>query len=140
MAERFLLERETREIALEGRVFRLEEMSGSDLRRYLELVSGPVEATVKELAEHGEARIPEALAALQAADNEMLIWLLRHPADGGAPADGEFVSALSFRQRRRLIELQDDLNDTEAIVGNGRNLLVMARARRVASTVLDGPN
>jgi len=133
MAERFLLQRETLDIELEGRSFRLEEMSGADLRRYLEMLSSPVQTALKDLTEKGEAHITEALGALQEAENELLAWLLRHPADGGVPADGEFLAALSYKQRRGIIEAQDRLNDTEALVGNGYRLLAMAQARRAVT-------
>jgi len=139
MPEKFLLERATQEVEVEGRTFRLREMSGMDLREYIRLVNEPLTSVVDEIAEGDEALVVDALARLQAAENKMFRWLLSTPTDGGPPADDALLDSMSPRQRRRLLEVQDGLNDTEAALGNVRNLLAMAQARRAAKGLV-GPN
>jgi len=80
-----------------------------------------------------------ALERLQRAENQLFGWLLSVPTDGKGPADDALLEAMSPRQRRRLLEIQDQLNDTEAALGNVRNLLAMAQARRAAKA-LGGPS
>ena len=139
MPEKFLLERATQEIEVEGRTFRLREMSGADLREYIRLINEPLTSVVEEIAEGGEALVVDALARLQAAENLLFSWLLSTPTDGKPPADERLLNAMSPRQRRRLLEVQDELNDTEAALGNVRNLLAMAQARRAAKALV-GPS
>lgn len=139
MSEKFLLERATQEVEVEGRTFRLREMSGADLREYIRLVNEPLNTVVQEIAEGGEDLVVDALQRLQKAENLLFSWLLSVPTDGKAPADDALLDAMSPRQRRLLLEIQDQLNDTEAALGNVRNLLAMAQARRAAKA-LAGPN
>lgn len=139
MPEKFLLERATQEVEVEGRTFRLREMSGADLREYIRLVNEPLTSVVQEIADGGEDLVVGALERLQRAENLLFGWLLSVPTDGKGPADDALLEAMSPRQRRRLLEVQDQLNDTEAALGNVRNLLAMAQARRAAKA-LGGPN
>lgn len=139
MPERFLLERATQEVEVEGRTFRLREMSGADLREYIRLVNEPLATVVQEIADGGEDLVVDALERLQVAENQLFSWLLSDPTDNNGPADDALLEAMSPRQRRRLLEVQDQLNDTEAALGNVRNLLAMAQARRAAKA-LGGPS
>lgn len=135
MSKKFLLERETREVEVSGRTFRLTEMSGADMRRYIDLQLQPAEHAVQQLVEAGEAKLEEAVDRMTAAADPLYLFLLREPADGGAPADADLVAGLTFRQRRRLIALQDEINDMETLVGNAVSLLAQAQARRKADEI-----
>lgn len=141
MSKKFLLEREYREVEVAGRIFRLTEMSGSDLRRYIDLQLKPSEQAVEELVQAGESNLEQAVDRMTAASDPLYLFLLREPADGGAPADADLVAGLTFRQRRQLVALQDEVNDMEGLVGNAVNLLAQAQARRKANEMASaGPS
>lgn len=137
--ERFVLERESAEVEVCGRRFRLQEMSGAELREYNRRQIEMSESAVRDLAEdesiwgdsHDSVTVLSAAAEKMAGrENAFFRWLLRNHEDGGAPADDVMLESLTPRQRLRLLEVQDNLNGTKELLGKQLDLFAMAQARR----------
>ncbi len=143
--ERFLLERESAEVEVCGRRFRLQEMSGSELREYNRRQIEMSDSAVRDLAEDESiwSDAQDSVTLLSAAAEKMagresafFCWLLSTPTDGGEPADDALLENLTPRQRLRLLEVQDNLNGTKELLGKQLDLFAMAQARRRAKETL----
>lgn len=140
----FILERDEREIRIGDRRFRLVEMSAADQRRFVQMQLEPVERVIAEMRDLPEQpadspqgpRIVQAMEKWTAANEPLLLWLLRNPVDGGPPADAALLAEITDRQRVQIIQIQDELNDSQAVLGNAVRLLTQAEARRKKDELL----
>lgn len=132
--EKTVLDRESCEVEIAGRRFLLQEMSLSDVSRYIRMQQGPVDRAIVEMdAPAAQASDLEAAEGrVTSASDDLAAWLLSRPVDGGPPADSNLLTLITPRMRCRLVEVQDQLNDLEGLPGNALGLLQRHAARRIA--------
>lgn len=132
--ERILIERTSLEVEIpsiagdpQTRTFRLEEMTGEQLKRYMALEVAQVQTSivplVKRHIEEGcsqEEALQKASDELAAGADELICFILQHPTDDHpAPKHGDpWLEGLSKRQRQRLVQTMDNLNGMDELVGN----------------------
>lgn len=133
--ERMVLERRACEVEIVGRRFLLEEMSGSDVERFLLLQAEPIQR-LSALTEIADVELVER--SVQEASDALVSWLLGKPADDGLPADQEFLAQVSPSMRQQLVEVQERLNDLENLPGNSlsrlQRRLMMVRLSQTATS------
>lgn len=133
--ERMVLERRACEVEIVGRRFLLEEMSGSDVERFLLLQAEPIQR-LSALTEIADVELVER--SVQDASDALVSWLLGKPADDGLPADQEFLAQVSPSMRQQLVEVQERLNDLENLPGNSlsrlQRRLMMVRLSQTATS------
>lgn len=126
-----IIEREREEVCVAGRTFSLEEMTGAELSTYLRELGQASERAVARLVATGKNDLQEAFEEMAGEMDRFFAGLLSQPTDGQPAPDAAWVrDNVSFRMRRKILGVQDILNCTEEILGNGRSLLQRAAPLR----------
>lgn len=130
-----IIEREREEVCVAGRTFTLEEMTGTQLTAYLRELGQAAERAVARLVATGKDDLQEAFEEMAGEMDRFFVGLLSQPTDGQPVPDADWVrDQVSFRMRRRILAVQDQLNCTEEILGNGQSLLRKAAPLRRQAT------
>lgn len=79
---------------------------------------------------------PEMWEQVAGGSEDVLLWLLSTPVEGGRVADQEWVHGLTLSQRRAVIDLQAKLNSLEDIAPNFLAILRLLHAGRMARLYL----
>lgn len=120
------------------RRFVLREQTPAELVRYFRRQDAAKRQAIAQLELEND--LDDALAT--ATDlflgllDDTLRELLSTPADGLPPATAGEIKTLTARQKKTIIECQDELSGLAEALGNGLGLLEEALPRQVASTIL----
>lgn len=121
LPEKSVLTRRQHQVEIGGRTFLLEEHSAADVQRYMQLQLSQMtnSQAMSQAVAAGDIEAAKA-AGVEAASlgDELLAWLL-------PGTDAEWREAnLSPSIRKRIVEIQDELNAMDEIVGNLKSLLL----------------
>lgn len=125
----------TQLLALNGRRFRLEEYTLAETGQFMDALNAAVSADASAWQAAGETSLEGVYERVAASLEGVFEVILRHPADDLGPVDAEFVSAIRLTQRRRLLELQSELNHLEDVDFSKKvwAVLLLVSAWRTAS-------
>lgn len=122
-------------LALNGRRFRLEEYTLAETGRFMDAINAAVEADASAWQAAGETSLEGVYERVAGSLEGVFELILRYPEDGLGPADADFISAIKLTQRRRLLELQSELNHLEDVEFGKKvwAVLLLVSAWRTAS-------
>src|SRR6187402_80833 len=92
-----------------GRRFRLEEYTLAETGEFQDQINAAVAADQAAWQGAGEMSFGEVYERVAASLEGVFSLILRNPVDG-PPVDEAFVAGLKLSQRKRLLELQSELN------------------------------
>lgn len=96
-----------------GRRFRLEEYTLAETGQFMDAINAGVAADTAAWQVAGEVGMTEVFERVAASLEGVFEVILRHPIDGKPAPDHAFISCLKLTQRKRLLELQSELNGLE---------------------------
>lgn len=122
-------------LALNGRRFRLEEYTLAETGRFMDAINAAVEADASAWQAAGEVTLEGVYERVAGSLEGVFELILRYPEDDLGPADADFISAIKLSQRRRLLELQSELNHLEDVEFGKKvwAVLLLVSAWRTAS-------
>lgn len=122
-------------LALNGRRFRLEEYTLAETGRFMDAINAAVEADASAWQAAGEISLEGVYERVAGSLEGVFELILRYPEDGLGPVEPSFIQAIKLTQRRRLLELQSELNHLEDLDFSKKvwAVLLMVSAWRTAS-------
>lgn len=122
-------------LALNGRRFRLEEYTLAETGQFMDALNAGVAADTAAWQAVGEASLESVYEQVAGSLEGVFELILRYPEDGLGPVDSDFIQAIRLTQRRRLLELQSELNHLEDLEFSKKvwAVLLMVSAWRTAA-------
>lgn len=102
-------------LALNGRRFRLEEYTLAETGQFMDAINAAVTANAAAWQAAGEESLEGVYERVAGSVEGVFELILRNPVDDLGPVSSEFIANIKLTQRRRLLELQSELNHLEDV-------------------------